>query len=117
MPHSAPKPCRFTGCPALVQAGGLCGAHRGAGDEYDRRRPSSPKRGYGRRWSRLRRWFLSRQPMCQWSGCEQPASQVDHIVPLFRGGTNDTQNLQALCAHHHSIKTNLFDGGFGRARR
>jgi len=117
MPHSAPKPCRFAGCPAMVRKGVLCDAHRCTADTYDDRRPSSPKRGYGRRWSRLRSWFLSGHPLCEWPGCRQPASQVDHILALARGGTNDTSNLQAFCASHHSQKTNRYDGGFGRRMR
>jgi len=114
MPYSAPRPCRFVGCAALVRNGTLCDAHRRTADTYDNRRPSSHGRGYTRQWGRLRNWYLARHPICQWPGCEQPASQVDHVVPLARGGSNDTTNLQGLCAHHHSIKTNSFDGGFGR---
>lgn len=117
MPHSALRPCRFVGCRGLVRTGGLCDAHCAAAGGYDSRRPSAPKRGYGRRWGKLRRWFLARHPMCEWPGCQQPASQVDHIVPLARGGTNETANLQALCASHHTYKTNTQDGGFGRRVR
>lgn len=44
-----------------------------------------------------------------------PASQVDHIVPLSKGGAkSDPANLQAFCHSHHSIKTIRHDGGFGR---
>lgn len=42
--------------------------------------------------------------------CKQCGSykslHVDHIVPLSRGGTNDTDNLQALCAKCNLIKGN-----------
>ncbi len=31
--------------------------------------------------------------------------QVDHIIRLDRGGTNDISNLQALCAECHGLKT------------
>ena len=116
MPHSAPRPCRFAGCAALVRSGVLCDAHRRTAETYDQQRASSPKRGYGRSWARLRRWVLAREPVCQWPGCREPASQVDHIVPLSRGGANDISNLQSLCAHHHSLKTVERDGGFGRRR-
>ena len=33
--------------------------------------------------------------------------QCDHIVPLWDGGSNDMENLQALCANCHSEKTIL----------
>lgn len=33
------------------------------------------------------------------------AYEVDHIIPLFRGGANSYQNLQALCRNCHGMKT------------
>lgn len=41
--------------------------------------------------------------------------QIDHVVPLSRGGTNARSNLQLLCAGCHASKTAREDGGFGRA--
>ena len=34
-----------------------------------------------------------------------PEWQIDHIVPLFLGGSNETTNLQVLCANCHAKKT------------
>ena len=31
--------------------------------------------------------------------------EIDHIIPLFKGGSNDRQNLQALCRQCHGKKT------------
>ena len=31
--------------------------------------------------------------------------EIDHIIPLFRGGTNDSRNLIALCRNCHGKKT------------
>jgi hypothetical protein len=31
--------------------------------------------------------------------------EVDHITPLYQGGSNDTTNLQALCRNCHGRKT------------
>jgi hypothetical protein len=31
--------------------------------------------------------------------------EVDHIIPLYKGGTNDLHNLQALCRNCHGKKT------------
>ena len=36
-----------------------------------------------------------------------PGYEIDHINPLFKGGTNDESNLQALCRNCHGIKTIL----------
>lgn len=35
--------------------------------------------------------------------------EIDHIVPLFKGGGNEITNLQALCRNCHAKKTLLFD--------
>jgi 5-methylcytosine-specific restriction endonuclease McrA len=31
--------------------------------------------------------------------------QIDHILPIFKGGTNDMDNGQALCTWCHDLKT------------
>ncbi len=78
----------------------------------DRGRPSAARRGYGSTWQRLRTLALHRDPICQdESDCTQPSTDVDHIVSLARGGTNELTNLQGLCHSHHSQKTNREDGG------
>jgi len=71
-------------------------------------RPSAAKRGYGRRWRRLREMQLNREPLCRVClemGFETPATDVDHIVPIRDGGRNSLENLQSLCHLHHSQKT------------
>jgi 5-methylcytosine-specific restriction endonuclease McrA len=39
---------------------------------------------------------------CQWPGCRRPATTIDHVVPLARGGTHDLANLRASCARCNS---------------
>lgn len=39
------------------------------------------------------------------AGLLDAAYQVDHIVPLFKGGGNDADNLMALCNECHGDKT------------
>ncbi len=57
-----------------------------------------------RDWPRIRRRILRRDGgLCQ--VCGAPAHHVDHIVPAVDGGSDDDENLQALCALHHSAKT------------
>lgn len=63
----------------------------------------------GRPWRRKREAVLKRdkylcQP-CERKGALTVATQVDHIVPQFEGGTDDDQNLQAICDACHEAKT------------
>lgn len=36
---------------------------------------------------------------------DEAGYDIDHIVPLSEGGTNDVSNLQALCVSCHRVKT------------
>lgn len=76
-------------------------------------RPSAAARGYGHRWRKVRRMKLNADPMCQWPGCDQAASDVDHIKTKASGGDDSDANLQSLCKSHHSTKTARDDGGYG----
>lgn len=67
-------------------------------------RGNASQRGYDVVWKRLRLMVLRREPLCR--RCGAGASQVDHILPIRKGGRRlDSLNLQALCAHCHSQKT------------
>ena len=110
MPPKALRVCRKLGCQELTRSS-FCEAHK---DEEEKRkremwkrtnanRPSSAKLGYGRRWQRLRKMQLAREPLCR--ECDGIATQVDHIVPKSEGGTDDQENLQSLCHSCHSRKT------------
>jgi len=79
-------------------------------------RPSAAKRGYGRRWQKLRAMQLRREPLCRTCkgmGEVVVATEVDHVVAKARGGINSLGNLQSLCHMHHSQKTARDDGGLG----
>ena len=39
---------------------------------------------------------------CEWPGCLAPATTVDHIVPVVKGGSNARANLRASCLTHNS---------------
>ena len=48
---------------------------------------------------------MTAMKVCAVDGCLMPSTQVDHIVPLARGGPAlDRTNLQAMCLHHNSSK-------------
>jgi 5-methylcytosine-specific restriction protein A len=68
----------------------------------------------GKRWMQIKRGVLREEPTCR--RClelESDASavhasfEVDHIVPLFEGGTDERNNLQALCEQHHREKSEV----------
>ena len=78
---------------------------------------------YGRRWRKLRRVFLSENPlcvMCEDEGRYIPAEEVDHIEkhdgdPLL---FYDISNLQGLCKfHHRSVKAEMERSGKVRGSR
>ena len=70
---------------------------------------SRHERGYGYRWTKLRANVLRRddylcQP-CIKQGRVTPANEVDHITPKSKDGTDDYDNLQAICTLCHKAKT------------
>jgi len=71
-------------------------------------RPSAAKRGYDRKWRMIRAVFLKKHPDCV--GCNQPATEVDHIISLRKGGSNAWGNLRPYCKRCDSAKTYAVDG-------
>lgn len=70
---------------------------------------TTTQRGYGYRWQKLRKVILKRDgflcQVCKSAGKYTPADEVDHIVPKASGGSDDPDNLRAICKPCHSIKT------------
>lgn len=106
MPRKPKKPCRHPGCPKLVE-GRYCEEHAPihAGD-----RAGAAGRGYDSRWRKARARYLKAHPLCvrcRQEGKYVRATVVDHIKP-HRGDAElfwDESNWQALCKHHHDVKT------------
>jgi 5-methylcytosine-specific restriction protein A len=71
---------------------------------------------------KLRLQVLKRDKyLCQCAECARnqwvrTASEVDHIVPRAKGGTDDMSNLQAINSECHRIKTQLDNGAQPKAR-
>ena len=71
-------------------------------------RGSAASRGYGYRWRKVRIEYLRANPLCVRClevGITEPATQVDHIIALAKGGPDALGNYQSLCGSCHSSKT------------
>lgn len=106
MPYKAKKPCAYRGCRELTSKR-YCDFHaKQEAKRYNRneRDPESSKR-YGRTWKQIRAAFLSANPLCVI--CKEqdrltPATLAHHKIKLSDGGTNDWENMAALCQECHS---------------
>jgi 5-methylcytosine-specific restriction enzyme A len=70
---------------------------------------SRHERGYGSQWVKARARVLARdtylcQP-CMKAGRTTTATEVDHVKPKAKGGTDDDDNLVAICRSCHRDKT------------
>ena len=108
MPKKAKRPCRYRGCPNLTDdRSGYCNEHKSmAASEYNRfGRGYRHSSRYGYQWRKIRDYFLAANPFCELckrDGRYTDATEVHHIKPLSEGGTNDADNLMALCHSCHS---------------
>lgn len=81
---------------------------------------SASQRGYGAPWRKRRAVVLMRDhhlcQACAVHGRTTAANQVDHIVPKHKGGTDDLDNLRAICEECHTAKTieEAIEAGGGR---
>jgi hypothetical protein len=75
-------------------------------------RPENPwKRGYNTQYFRARNSVLASKPMCY--KCKTKlATEVDHVRPLIRGGSNTVRNLRPIC-----VSCNRESGGGERRLR
>ena len=113
MPRKPLPGCRKAGCPGKIDKGNC--SHCGQSRRVDNR-ISAARRGYGRRWQRLRLMQLARHPLCkhcQDAGIITAATEVDHILARRAGGSDAMANLQSLCKSCHSKKTAAEAGGEG----
>ena len=77
-----------------------CRAH--GGGPWARVSPISKER-FGADWNQRRARVLREEPNC--AICGAPATDVDHVVAIADGGTDDRSNLRALCRECHKRHT------------
>ena len=118
VPSKPRRPCAVPGCPNEAVVGSRCAEHSVmARQMYERDRPSAAARGYDQHWRRVRAAYIKAHPYCCVPGCGEPTTDVDHVIRLADGGTNQWSNLQGFCHRHHSSKTASEDGRWGEGRR
>ena len=113
MPCSAPTPCRYPGCGAVVNQPGYCLAHQPLiHRDYGRaRRGFDAEVGFyqSRQWREVRAAYLREHPLCVACAARSvvvAARVVDHVQPIKDGGERfDATNLQSLCVPCHNRKT------------
>ena len=106
MPCKPKKPCAYYGCRELTE-NRYCDEHaKLTARHYNKyqRDPKSKKR-YDADWQKISCAYLSANPLCELcktDGRLTAATLVHHRRKLSDGGTNDVENLQALCQSCHS---------------
>lgn len=106
MPRKPKKPCSFPGCPNLTDER-YCEKHSKLENKNYNQYQRNPitKGRYGNHWKRIRDAFVKEHPyceLCKKDGVFNPTEQVHHILPIAEGGSNEWNNLIALCKYHHS---------------
>lgn len=107
------KPCRHRCCRTLTRnKSGYCDEHQSQAVGWNRSNGTKQRggdRGYGWKWSALRKKILERDNFlcqsCLKKGIAIEAEHVDHIKPKYLGGTDEPSNLQSLCVCCHKEKT------------
>lgn len=62
----------------------------------------------GRALQRRRNHYFQEYPLCvecERQGRVKPGQELDHIVPLSKGGADEPDNWQGLCTDCHKVKT------------
>ena len=49
--------------------------------------------------------------------CRAWANEVDHIIPASQWGSDQPENLRALCHDHHKVKSSSEGGRAAQAKR
>lgn len=103
------KNCKYRLCNSIGDyPNGYCQEHQEfVPKPWNYRRLSFHKEVYNtHQWRKIRERVLKASPLCE--VCNKNfATEVDHIVPLIKGGEAfSIENLQSICYHCHKLKTN-----------
>lgn len=108
MPSLPPRPCTAPRCNKMASKGGRCEDHQHKPWASNEGKTAS-ERGYNYKWRKRRERILKRDSYlcqcCLGNGIYTKATDVDHITPKAKGGTDADDNLQSLCNPCHKEKT------------
>lgn len=111
MPMAAPKVCAHAGCMAIASSGSRCDKHISEATSWGawQNGRTSSQRGYGAMWRKIRADVMVRDnylcQTCKRAKTITAANAVDHIKPKSQGGTDNMNNLEAICNDCHKTKT------------
>ena len=76
--------------------------HDGKPKRYDKERKSSTERGYGARWQRIRKAYLTKYPLCERCLTNRITKAAVLVHHRDRDSSNNSHNnLEALCISCH----------------
>lgn len=112
MPNLPGSSCRVRGClgEASRANNGYCDKHKNQGWKNYQQSKEGEKRIYQSGvWKKKRQLVINRAmglcEACEREGRVTPGVEVDHIIPVSRGGDESLTNLQLLCVPCHRKKT------------
>lgn len=98
----------FTNGKFNFSGGGVGGNMGGMPAHNFKRMMNSGRQAHSRSVSESKKKFIAAQQEWKCKGCNQTLQasfEVDHIVPLHKGGNNHVNNLRALCRNCHGNVT------------
>lgn len=112
MPKLPPRPCTAPRCKEMAVKAGKCVKHYVKPKAWvSSESKTAAERGYGPEWRKLRKRIMARDTHlcqeCKRNGIMTQAKEVDHIVNKASGGTDEDDNLEAICTPCHKKKTIL----------
>lgn len=112
MPKLPGGTCRVHGCRDVASSknNGYCDKHKNHGwTKYQQSKEGETRVYQTSVWKKKRQIVINRAmglcESCDKEGRITPGVEVDHIVPVSRGGTDEISNLQLLCVPCHRKKT------------
>jgi 5-methylcytosine-specific restriction protein A len=87
--------CATPGCGNLVRGAGRCAKHGHPWKGWHHAGESRQARGYGAEFERNRKTVMLEERICGVCGeAGLPDDEVDHVLPLAKGGGNERANLR-----------------------